>query len=382
MFVNSTHLPQLLSREHYTRPDVFVEEQAAIFRKGWHPIGTMADLPRDGDYFTAERFDTPLICWRRGDQVHTFLNVCCHRFATLSSKPCGHFGERMKCQYHGWEYDQTGRPRKIPDAPSFRPLVKDQLKLTSYRTERMGQLIFVAFDADVPPLAEWLGPHHAALAEEWFGDDRRPTHNFDHWLDCNWKVTVENVLESYHIATVHPKTFGIYPSADACTHNFFEQGDECIMNYEDGKRKRETWAISKLAGVEPIYNWHHLIRYPNIVFANSCLVSYVQAVVPVAPGRTYNFFRAFHNPGSAGPVRRWLADRLLKHVGRRFIKQVLLEDASVYPNVQRGMSARELPGTGLVSVREERIFPFQKYVLDKLGMESEHPRLADMGESA
>ncbi len=382
MFTHNTHLPQLFTPEHYTDPVVFEHERESLFLKGWHPIGTMAELANEGDYFTTERFDTPLICWRTGGEVHTFLNVCCHRFATLSSKPCGHFGERMSCQYHGWEYDATGRPRKIPDAPSFRPLVKDQLKLAKYRTERLGQLIFVTFDNEAPSLAEWYGEPHYAIASKWFGADRQPTADLDHWLDCNWKVTVENVLESYHIAVVHPKTFGIYPSADACQHTFYAHGDECIMNYEEGRRKRETWAISKLAGVEPVYNWHHVIRYPNLVIAHSSLVSYVQSVVPVAPGKTYNFFRAFHNPGCAGPVRRWLADRLLKQVGKRFINKVLSEDASVYPNVQKGMSSRELPGEGLVSVREERIFPFQKYVLARLGMAAHEPRLAPLNESA
>jgi phenylpropionate dioxygenase-like ring-hydroxylating dioxygenase large terminal subunit len=382
MFVNNSHLPQLFDPKDYFDPVVFEKERDAIFLKGWHPIGTMADLPKEGDYFTTDRFGTPLICWRTGGQVQTFLNVCCHRFATLSSKPCGHFGDRMECQYHGWQYDATGRPRKIPDAPSFRPLVKDQLKLTTYRTERLGQLIFVTFDESAPSLAEWYGEPHYRLASEWFGDDRKPTHNFDHTIECNWKVTVENILESYHIATVHPQTFGIYPSADACQHQFFDHGDQCIMNYEDGRRRRETWAISKLAGVDPVYNWHHMIRYPNIVIANSCLVSYVQSVVPVAPGKTYNFFRAFHYPGQAGPVRRWMANLLLKQIGKRFIGQVLAEDAAVYPCVQQGMTARTLPGEGLVSVREERIFPFQSYVLSHLDAYATQPRLANVSESA
>ena len=338
-----------------------------MFLTAWHCIGTLTDLPRDGDFITLDLFEHPLICWRQEGRVHTFLNVCCHRFCTLTDKQSGCFPDRMRCQYHGWEYDATGRPRKIPDAPSFRPLVKDQLKLREFRTETVGQLIFVSLAEEGPTLKEYLGEQLFNLAAEWFGLDRRPTGTFDQIIDCNWKVVVENVLESYHIATVHSKTIGIYPNAEHCRHKFHETGDECVMSYADGgKRKREEWAICKIAGEDPAYSWHHLIRYPHIVIANSCLVSYVQCVIPLSPTRCRNIFRAFHYPGKANPMRKALANVLLKFGGRRFVNQVLTEDANLCPQVQAGASAFALPSPGLISVREERIFPFQEYVLKKL----------------
>lgn len=365
MFVHSTHLPQRFTPERYSSPTVFEEEREELFSQGWHCIGTLVDLPREGDFFTFNLLDRPLVCWRTGGEAHTYLNVCCHRFCQITGKRRGHFADRMRCQYHGWEYDTTGRPRKIPDAPSFRPLVKNQLQLRTYRTQTVGQLIFVSLAEDGPSLREYLGDRYYKLCEEWFGAGRRYTGTFDHFADCNWKIVIENVLESYHIATLHAQTLGIYPNAESCRHRFHDEGDECVMFYrQSAARMFKEWAISTLAGVKPDYSWHHLIRYPNLIIANSSLVTYVQCVIPAGAGRCLNLFRAFHNPGAHGVVRRRLADLMLRLGGRHFVRRVLQEDAAIYPQVQSGASAAELPGDGLISAREERIFAFQEYVLE------------------
>jgi choline monooxygenase len=41
---------------------------------------------------------------------------------------------------------------------------------------------------------------------------------------------------------------------------------------------------------------------------------------------------------------------------------VFAEDASIYDGVQKGLEAS--PHPGVIGVREERVFAFQKYVLD------------------
>ncbi len=211
MFVHATHLPQRLAADDYSSPQFHQDELESMFLPGWHCIGTLAELKRDGDYFTTELLGRPLLCWRSGGEVRTFLNVCCHRFCMLTHEQHGSFRDRMKCQYHGWEYDTGGNPRKIPDAQSFRPLVKNQLQLTSYRTETVGQLVFVSLASAGPSLAEYLGDEMHRLCQDWFSTDQRHLKEFDSDVEANWKIVVENVLESYHIATVHAKSFTDYP---------------------------------------------------------------------------------------------------------------------------------------------------------------------------
>ena len=364
MFHNATHLPQRLDSEDYFSESRHQRELDTMFLPGWQFIGDMTQLRRDGDYFTLQRFNRPLICWRTDGQVHTFLNVCSHRQCTLTNMPCGKFGKNMKCQYHSWEFDAEGNTCRIPDAKSFRPLTKQLVRLRKYRTETVGKLIFATFNEDAPSLAEYLGEPFYGLCQEWFLDDYEPTAKFDEEFPCNWKVIFENILESYHVESLHKRTFVQYAPEEDCTHTFREHGDEFLMNYESwGASRRMEWAISKWVGVDPTYRWRHVTRYPNFVIANSSLVSYIQVVVPISPTRCDNVFRVFHYPGARRGPRRWLADKMLGIGARSFVGRVLREDASLYPHVQIGVTAAERPNDGLISVREERIFAFQDYVL-------------------
>jgi phenylpropionate dioxygenase-like ring-hydroxylating dioxygenase large terminal subunit len=163
MFVSDSHLPQLLAPEAYRSVEQHDREFERLFARGWHMVCTTADLPRDGDYVTLRLGAIPLLVRRCGGDVRTFLNVCAHRYCELTSSPRGH-DPAFACQYHGWEYDESGNTRRIPDAPSFKPLQKGMLCLTSYRTALCGQLVFVSLDPEGPDLAAFLGESHAVYA--------------------------------------------------------------------------------------------------------------------------------------------------------------------------------------------------------------------------
>src|SRR5688572_8444021 len=127
MFIHETHLPQVLTPEEYTSEDHLDKEMGAMFHDSWQFVGTLTDIPNDGDYFTFDLFGKPLIVWNQGGEIHAFLNVCPHRFSMLTHHKCGHSKERLTCQYHGWEFDETGNTRKIPDARSFKPMKQGEL---------------------------------------------------------------------------------------------------------------------------------------------------------------------------------------------------------------------------------------------------------------
>ena len=49
-------------------------------------------------------------------------------------------------------------------------------------------------------------------------------------------------------------------------------------------------------------------------------------------------------------------------------RAVFAEDHVILPRIQRGCNAGAHPGCGVVSAREERIFHFQRHVLDRCGL--------------
>ena len=133
MFIHDTHLPQILEPECYYSTESHQREKERLFEPAWHYVGTMHELPQDGSFLTRTVLDKSILFWRVGDEVRAFANVCPHRFSMLTQKPCGKL-ERLKCQYHGWEFDNNGDTCLIPDAPSFRPLRKGELGLLRFRT--------------------------------------------------------------------------------------------------------------------------------------------------------------------------------------------------------------------------------------------------------
>ncbi|MEM6363478.1 MAG: aromatic ring-hydroxylating dioxygenase subunit alpha [Planctomycetota bacterium] len=372
MFENATHLPQRLQADDYTCPDIHQQELETCFLKGWQFLGDASQLKNEGDFFTTELFGHPLICWKQGGEPETFLNVCSHRLCTITDKQTGNFEKRMRCQYHSWEFDKKGRTCKIPDAKSFRPLTRKMVLLKKYPTQQIGQLIFVSFEPDPPSLETFLGPEMHASLQEWFSDDYQPTANFDEVIECNWKVIQENILETYHIETMHANTLKHCSPDKDSFHKFRENGNEFRMDYTNwGADRKMEWLISKWFDVEPRYDWRHMVRYPNLVIANSSLVTYVQSVVPTGPTTTNNIFRVFNYRGKARTLRNRMAAAALKIGAKRFVKKVLDEDSVVYPHIQKGVSAADRPGDGLISVREERIFDFQEYLLRQLGRTEE-----------
>lgn len=362
MFLSTTHHPQLLAPECYFSSEQHERELRRMFLPGWHFVGTLADLRRDGDYLTTELFGRPILLYQKGGTVHGFFNVCAHRFSMLTCQNRGNM-PTLRCQYHGWEYDDCGKTRKIPDARSFRPLSEGQFGLAPLRTKICGQLVFVCLTEDAPCLADYLGPHQQQC-ELWFGDDRSRILHREIEVDVNWKVKIENTLESYHIDCVHSRTFGRSPIATACTHTFDDRGS-LFTTDEPPASRVHRWADSLLFSVmgrSRDATYKHWIVHPNLMYGQAGLLTWVEVVVPLSPVRSRIMLTMFcQRSARRNPLAR-LTQAIVGRVSRRFALRALDEDLAIVTAVQRGLQSPQRPAGGLISIREERIFHFQKYV--------------------
>lgn len=366
MFIHETHLPQVLTPEEYTSEDHLDKEMGALFHDSWQFVGALTDIPNDGDFLTFELFGKPLIVWNKDGEVHTFLNVCPHRFSMLSHDKCGHVDGRLTCQYHGWEFDETGNTRKIPDARSFKPMKNGELGLVKYHTETAGQLIFVNLSENPPSLKEQLGPGFE-VARKLFALDRRPCLTLDYEVECNWKIKIENSLESYHVDYIHPNTFRITPEAEICFHEL-EEGWTTYATRETNGRKVDDFLnhlIHRLARKDFEDEYKHYHYYPSMMFGKMGLFSFAETVFPITPDRTRILAKVFVYPGDPARWGNHLFYRGLRRWARKFFPVVHQEDTSVMPDIQKGMESGQQPSRGLISIREERLFHFQEYIRDK-----------------
>jgi choline monooxygenase len=383
MFLSDTHLPQLLTPRHYRDPDCYDREIQAAFQPAWHMVGTTADLRDDGDFLKFPLLGREVLLWRGGDEFHCYLNVCPHRFCAITDACSGNAPERLRCQYHGWEFDHTGTTRKIPDAPSFKPLTKGAVGLIRYPVERVGQLLFVSLEQDPVPLQEFLGPAYD-LAATRFSNEWKQVGVLQDECEGNWKQAVEITLEGYHVLTTHEKTLGQFPlpDEDLITHEYPDSSHAVFRadhNADPHKIYETQRRVARRCGWAPDLTWHHYHAYPHFGAVSSNGLSIAQCVHPVGVDRHINLYRIFRRRTR----KRDLFTRGVAMFNGRSIAKLAMatleEDRVTIAAHHRGMAMPETPRGGLVSRREERVFHFQKYVLNLLSPEDADETEASSG---
>jgi phenylpropionate dioxygenase-like ring-hydroxylating dioxygenase large terminal subunit len=360
MFVYKHQLEHLLRPEQYRSEKQHRVENQRLFLPGWHCVATLADLPQHGDFLTLDLLDHPLQIRNIDGDIHAFLNVCAHRHCLLTHERKGS-DPRFRCQYHGWEYTKEGRTGPIPEAECFRPFDRENARLRKFRTERCGELVFVSLADDGPSLREYLGPFYTWCCE-YFGPPYRQTWKWETEYAANWKVVVENSLESYHIPCLHAKTFGTLPPAETCEHDL-QQAYTTFRTPEPAGwiSSIQRWVVRRL-GLEPtsVYLHHH--AHPNLIFTSLDVHRMAQLIVPLSPTTSRHIVWLYTIRGTRrGPGARllaWIMARIVDKIAR----QIVMEDASIFADVQRGLNAS--PHRGVIGTREERVFAFQQYVRD------------------
>jgi phenylpropionate dioxygenase-like ring-hydroxylating dioxygenase large terminal subunit len=359
MFTNETHLRHLLRPYHYTSEEQYRAELRHLFLPAWHPLATVGDLKRPGDFLTFDLLGTPILIRNFGGDLRAFLNVCPHRHSRLTDKPRGN-AERLRCQYHGWEYDEDGHTGKIPDARAFRPWDRENSCLRPFRVDTCGELVFVNLSDSGVSLREWIGP----LWELWqsYGGAYRHAATWEADFACNWKVVLENSLESYHIPEVHPKTFKEFPGESNAWHELTEKFTSFkTIPPHDFIGYVTDWIVRRL-GHPVTHEYWHRVLHPHATGSSMDVFRMMQCVFPSGPATCRYRCIFFTLRGTTrGPIA-WGLYRFLRWLATKVGKQVFAEDASIYRGVQRGMEAS--PHPGVIGTREERIHVFQKYVLD------------------
>lgn len=359
MFIHQNQLQHLLLPHQYYSLDQHQSEVQHLFLNAWHPVGTIHDLAKPGDFFTGTYFDAPVLFRNFDGELRAFLNVCPHRHSRLTDAASGH-AERLRCQYHGWEFNKEGSTGQIPDARAFRPWDRENSCLRRFRLERCGEVLFLCLNDSAPSLQEWLG----SLWDRWasgLGGPYRHAMTWSQDFQCNWKVVLENSLESYHIPLVHPKTFKDFPEETNAWHEL----DPNFSTFKtivpgDWINRRQKWLVRYLGQPVTQEYWHH-VRHPHVTFSSLDVHRMIFGVFPTSPTTCRYWASLFTLRGHRrGPFGAAVA-RLLRLIVKRVSQKVFAEDAAIYTAVQKGMEAS--PHRGVIGTREERIYVFQEHVI-------------------
>jgi Rieske 2Fe-2S family protein len=144
-------------------------------------------------------------------QLRGFHNLCRHR-GTQLLRTAGKHKTFLTCPYHDWTYNLQGELTAVPDRKTqFPNLDFKQLCLHRASVGIWRGMIFVHPQAEAPPLTDWfeqiepyLGPHQPERLVEYVAGRSR------HEIRANWKLIVENYIDSYHLEHLHAATLFMY----------------------------------------------------------------------------------------------------------------------------------------------------------------------------
>jgi phthalate 4,5-dioxygenase oxygenase subunit len=165
-----------------------------LMRRYWIPALLTEELPEpDGDPKPIRLLGEDLVAFRdTSGQVGILGRNCPHRGASLALGRNEEGG--LRCLYHGWKMDVTGRVLETPcEPPNSR--FKDRIRQRSYPAREAGDIVWVYMgqEAEAPPLPDF--PWMAVPGE------RRSVAKM--WQQCNYLQGLEGVLDSYHASVLH-----------------------------------------------------------------------------------------------------------------------------------------------------------------------------------
>ncbi|MDA0219759.1 MAG: aromatic ring-hydroxylating dioxygenase subunit alpha [Proteobacteria bacterium] len=354
---------ETLPPECYTDEAFYKREVETIFLKAWNFIGRADRVPNAGDYFAFEFVGVPVVVVRgRDGVVRAFANSCRHRGAKVMQ------GEGkctvMSCPYHAWTYAiDDGRLIGAMEMDETAGFAKKDFGLVPLRLELWGGFMFLNFDPDAAPLSDWLGDLPEVLAAYKL-EEMVTTRRVEYDLACNWKVYVENAMESYHVPTVHQQTL----QKQKRDHNppIPTQGEYCgLFTRHTGSRALLPGAkgfpyIENLSGLANEGTYYVLIN-PSTMFGLTYDCMWWLELHPISAGRTKLIV------GSCFPESTTQRDdfaELVQNYYDRWNKSIV-EDNDISDIQQIGLSS-PFVRPGRFSYMEPLVHTIDNWVLDRV----------------
>ena len=367
-------LARTLPGRFYHDPAIWQLEQERLFARLWVCVGRNDQFPAAGHYRTVRVGDESVLVVRGEDQaLRAFLNVCRHRGAQLCAAERGQ-ARTLQCRYHAWTYGLDGRLLRAPGLQDSAEFNRGAFGLVPVSLDTWEGLVWVTLAENPPPLTDQLLPQLAAR----LGDAGRLTAyriatlavagSIEYEVRANWKVVVENFMECYHCAPMHPELVRLLPA--------FRSG--ATQEYGLGTRladDAESLTVSGRApaapfpGLLPEHERHYygMVVRPNMLLNLLPDHVIVHTLAPLAPDRSRVTCDWLFAPDAVARPGFDPADTVA------LFDRVNRQDWEVCESVQAGVRSRAFAAGGVYVPIERHIRGFNDWVLEQLGLSPATP---------
>jgi phenylpropionate dioxygenase-like ring-hydroxylating dioxygenase large terminal subunit len=324
----------------YNNAELTRLELERVLRPSWQIVCHVNSIPKAGDYATFDLGGESVLALRdRDGSIRGFHNVCRHRGARLLDGS-GNCPASITCPYHGWSYRHDGGLIGMPVRESFPGLDRSEHGLKPVRVDIAMNFVWVCLAGDPPPVAKVWGQ----LADELLPyrlQDMVPLGPIteEHW-PVDWKLAMDNYLESYHVPIGHPGLFRMFtPDYDdqkgvpGVARGLSWMRDKDSSRWSEGLYQRLIGKTATHLPQDLRRCWRFYSALPNLgidVFPDQ--MDFFQ-VLPNGPGRCIIRGAVFGLPDERREMRA------ARYLSSRINAQVNNEDRWLCSRVQRGLAS-------------------------------------------
>jgi glycine betaine catabolism A len=353
---NPTLIPTLAG-SYYTDPDVFEREQLAIFEGDWLCVARSGDIGRPGQFQTVQAGRESVLAVRQRDGgLRALLNVCRHRGARVCTDESGQVNRYLRCPYHAWSYELDGRLAAAPNLAKMPDIDRGERGLVAVAAREWLGYVWVCLAEDPPPFEERV---MGAVSGRLGTLDAIDAYRLE---SLNWKLIVENFMECYHCATIHPELVSVLPEfAGGYAAQYYVGHGAAFADRVAGFTVDGSSGFGRLPGLTDDQDRkYYAITIRPQVFIN--LVpdhAIVHRMTPLAPDRTLVVCDWLFSPdviASGADVS--LSVELFDRVNR--------QDFDACARTQPSMSSRAYRDGGVLVPSEHHISDFHAWVRARL----------------
>ncbi|MEA5534387.1 aromatic ring-hydroxylating dioxygenase subunit alpha [Crocosphaera sp. XPORK-15E] len=177
---------ELVEHGHYKNQELDLR-RIGLNPNFWYPIAQSKDVKKEKTYGVTFGGEPIVLIRTKSNHVFALEDRCIHRQIPLSQGVV--CGSKLKCTYHGWTYDETGKLAGVPYLPQGIPIPKG---VKSYPCREAYNHIFI-----FPGVAELAKTVPFPEIENSTNNDYK-TMYFSRRVNCHYSFLLENLMDMNH----------------------------------------------------------------------------------------------------------------------------------------------------------------------------------------